>query len=53
MVGKTALRLFQPPGNAVCDAVGAYDEEDRTMIRTLAGMLFCNLVGVLLVVALW
>ena len=40
MVGKTALRLFQPPGNAVCDAVGAYDEEDRTMIRTLVKTLW-------------
>lgn len=53
MIGKVALRLFLLPGNAVADALGARDDEDRTMIRTLINMLVWNLVGVLAVVALW
>lgn len=53
MIGTMALRLFLWPGNAVSDAVGASDGEDRTMIRTLVNMLVWNLVAVLAVVLLW
>jgi len=53
MIGKALLRVFLLPGNLVGDALGAREEDDRAMIRTLVNMLVWNLVVVLAVVALW
>ena len=53
MIGKALLRAFLLPGNLVSDALGAREEDDRAMIRTLVNMLVWNLVVVLAVVALW
>ena len=53
MVGKAMLRVFLFPGNLVSDVLGAREEDDRAMIRTLINMLVWNLVLVLAVVALW
>ena len=53
MVGGGALRIFLLPGNLACDALGATEEDDRSMIRSLVNMLVWNLVAVLAVVALW
>jgi hypothetical protein len=53
MVGKAVLRVFLLPGSLVCDALGAREDDDRTMIRTLVNMLVWNLVIVLGVVTLW
>ena len=53
MVGKAVLRVFLLPGNLVCDAIGAREEDDRAMIRSLVNMLVWNLVVVLAVVVLW
>lgn len=52
MLGKMALRMFLWPGNVVCDMIGAREEDDRQMIRTLINMLVWNFVIVLAVV-LW
>ena len=52
MIGKTALRWFLAPGNLACDLVGAREEDDRAMIRTVINMLVWNLV-IVLVVVLW
>ncbi len=52
MIGTMALRVFLLPGNLVCDALGAREEDDRVMIRSLINMLVWNLVIVLAVV-LW
>jgi hypothetical protein len=53
MIGKALLRVFLLPGNLVSDALGAREEDDRAMIRTLVNMLVWNLVVVLAVIALW
>ncbi len=53
MIGKALLRVFLLPGNLLSDALGAREEDDRAMIRTLVNMLVWNLVVVLAVVALW
>lgn len=47
------LSLFFLPGNLVADALGATAADDRTMIRTLIGMLFWNLVIVLVAVVVF
>ncbi len=52
-IGKAALWLFMLPGNLVGDAIGARQDDDRAMIRTLVNMLAWNFVGVLAVVLLW
>lgn len=52
MVGHAVLRVFLWPGNLVCNALGAHEEDDRTMIRSLINMLVWNLV-IVLVVVLW
>lgn len=52
MVGNAVLRVFLLPGNLVCDALGAREDDDRAMIRSLINMLVWNLV-VVLVVVLW
>lgn len=53
MVGDAVLQVFLLPGNLVCDALGAREEDDRSMIRSLINMLVWNLVVVFFVVALW
>lgn len=53
VIGKTALRWFLGPGNAVCNLIGAEAEDDRAMIRTIVNMLVWNLVIVLAVVMVW
>jgi hypothetical protein len=53
MIGKAVLRVFLLPGNLVCDALGAHEEDDRAMLRTLINMLVWNLAIVLAVVVLW
>jgi hypothetical protein len=50
MIGKAVLRVFLFPGNLVSDALGAREEDDRAMIRSLVNMLVWNLVVVLAVV---
>ncbi len=52
MIGNAALRVFLLPGNLVCNALGAREDDDRAMIRSLINMLVWNLV-VVLVVVLW
>jgi hypothetical protein len=49
MIGNAALRVFLLPGNLVCNALGAR-EDDRAMIRSLINMLVWNLAVVLVVV---
>lgn len=53
MVGKALLWAFLLPGNLVSDALGAGQEDDRVMIRSLINMLVWNLVVVLAVVVFW
>lgn len=53
MVGNGVLWMFLLPGNLACDALGAVEEDDRSMIRSLVNMLVWNLAAVLAVVALW
>ncbi len=53
MVGKAMLYVLLLPGNPVCDALGAREDDDRTMIRTVINMLVWNLVIVLTVVTVW
>lgn len=43
---KFAANLFFLPGNLVADLLGAKQEDDRIMIRTLIDMLFWNVVVV-------
>ncbi len=50
MVGKAVLRVFLFPGNLVGDALGAREDDDRVMIRSLINMLVWNLIVVLAVV---
>ncbi len=52
MIGTMALRVFLFPGNLVSDALGAQEDDDRAMIRSLISRLAWNLVVVLAVV-LW
>ena len=52
LVGKAVLRAFLFPGNLASDVLGARDDDDRAMIRSLVNMLVWNLV-VVLAVALW
>lgn len=52
MIGTMALRMFLLPGNLVRDALGAREDDDRAMIRSLVNMLVWNLV-IVLVVVLW
>jgi hypothetical protein len=42
------LWIFQLPGNLVANRIGAKSEDDRMMIRMLIGILFWNLVIVIL-----
>ncbi len=41
---KLALKLFFLPGELVANLLGATEDDDRTMIRTLIDMLFWNAV---------
>jgi hypothetical protein len=52
MLGKMALRMFLWPGNVVCDMIGAREEDDRQMIRTLINMLVWNF-AIVMAVVLW
>ncbi len=52
MIGNAALQVFLLPGNLVCNALGARENDDRAMIRSLINMLVWNPVVVLDVV-LW
>ena len=45
---RLLLWIFQLPGNLVADRIGASSEDDRMMIRMLIGILFWNLVIVVL-----
>ena len=47
---KLALKLFLLPGEFVANLLGATQEDDRAMIRTMIDMLFWNAVVVLGVV---
>lgn len=44
---KLALKLFLLPGECVANLLGATQEDDRAMIRTMIDMLFWNAVVVL------
>ncbi len=52
MIGRAMLWMFLLPGNLVSDVLGAHEEDDRILIRTLVNMLVWSLVVVLAVV-LW
>lgn len=43
---KLALKLFFLPGDLVANLLGATNDDDRTMIRTLIDTLFWNVVVV-------
>jgi hypothetical protein len=46
-------RLLMRPANAVCDALGLTDENERGVVRMLVNMLLWTVIGVgILVVAL-
>lgn len=51
MLGRYAVRIFLLPGNLACDALGAVEGDDRSMVRTMVNMLVWNTVAVLIVVA--
>jgi len=53
MIGNAMLKVFLLPGNLVCDALGAREDDDRTMIRSLINMLVWDAVVVVLIVVLW
>ena len=53
MIGKAVLRVFLLPGDLASDALGAREQDDRAMLRSLVNMLVWNLAVVLAVVALW
>ncbi len=53
MIGNAMLRAFLLPGNLVCNALGAREDDDRIMIRTLVNMLVWNFVLVMGVIAIW
>ncbi len=50
---KLALKLFLLPGECVANLLGAKQEDDRAMIRTMVDMLFWNAVVVIAAVALF
>ena len=50
-VGQTLLKLFLLPGQAAADTIKLGDEDSRGMIRLLVNMLFWNLVGLTVTVA--
>lgn len=52
MTGTRTLRVFPLSGTLACDATGAPAEGDRSMIRPLTNVLFCNL-AIVLAVLLW
>ncbi len=52
-MGHAITSFFLLPGNLVCNLLGARDDDDRMMIRTMINMLVWNLVVVLLVVCLY
>ena len=45
------LRILMRPSNAVCDAMGITNENERGMIRMLVNMLLLSLVFFLIFVA--
>lgn len=47
-LARSLLWIFQLPGNLVANRIGARSEDDRMMIRMLIGILFWNLVIVIL-----
>ncbi len=47
---KLAAKLFFLPGDIVANLVGATEDDDRTMIRSLVDMLFWNAVVVIVLV---
>jgi hypothetical protein len=50
---KLALKLFFLPGDLVADLLGAGQDDDRVMIRTLIDMLFWNAVIIIGAVAIF
>lgn len=42
------LRLLMRPANAVCDAMGMTDENERGVVRMLVNMLLLIVIGVAL-----
>jgi hypothetical protein len=50
---KLALKLFFLPGDLVADLLGAAQDDDRMMIRTLIDMLFWNAVIIIGAVAIF
>jgi hypothetical protein len=50
---KLALKLFFLPGDLVADLLGAAQDDDRVMIRTLIDMLFWNAVIIIGAVAIF
>ena len=45
------LRLLMRPSNAVCDAMGIKNENERGMVRMLVNMMLLTLLFVFLFVA--
>ena len=39
MIGRTMPQAFLEPGHMLCDLIGAWSEDGRSMIRTLINML--------------
>lgn len=48
---KLVAKIFFFPGDLAADLLGATKADDRAMIRTMADMLFWNLVIVLIALA--
>jgi hypothetical protein len=46
-IRQRALKLFFLPGDLVADLLGATEDDDRMMIRTLIDILFWNAVVVI------
>jgi hypothetical protein len=47
LIRQRAMQLFFLPGDLVADLVGATEDDDRMMIRTLINILFWNIVVVI------
>jgi hypothetical protein len=53
MKGMTMLRILMLPANAVCDAVGLTDENERGMMRMLVNMLLFSAIAVVVFLIIW
>ena len=51
--GRLLAKIFFLPGNFTANLVGAVKDDDRTMIRTFADMLFWDLVVVILALVIY